>query len=365
MSGVNAQTRTEQALDLLRLAVSCPVKPLVEEQLEPVSASGTYRTFVTSRFTGDSGTFRVIVRVERRLHDRRGNTVMEGDGTTAYSSSFSTIAAADIVGSDAAQNPVLGVACRNDKCITRSENEKSAGSANETDVDSVEIPFCDVSMASKAKLAIELLSAAVQPSAPAVRPFELHPHVMSSGPNLGDEQPGVSASECLRLCRANSRCAAFTIVHGAEYTVCELKRASGTLSADKFADTGVMDVGGASPFNDKRQPQSGVWKHNGSDMTLVVRGTHYQFIYHTPKSDLLPLGVKQGTLMFDGTREGGKMVGKAYVFSRSCGQLEYEVTGRAYNRQITLDGPTPQIKDSATCQVSYRKVRPLLFDRAD
>ena len=196
-----------------------------------MNAEGTYRTFTSARFDGDSGFFLVIVRIERRLHDRRGNSVTKSDERKVYSTSFSAIAAADIIGSDEAQNPILGVTCRMDNCITTSEGGG---------LTSLEIPFCDIATASKAKLAIELLTGAAQPDAPAARPFELHRHASATGPNLGEERQGVSVSECLRMCRANSKCLGFTVLH-ADAAVCQLKRALGALHTEKWSDTGVMN----------------------------------------------------------------------------------------------------------------------------
>ena len=69
-----------------------------------------------------------------------------------------------------------------------------------------------------------------------------------------------------------------------------------------------------------------------------------RFICESPRSGLLEVGVKSGTLLFFGTREGGSYSGTAYIFSTACGRAEYQVSGTVSDdqRQVVLYGKAPR-----------------------
>ena len=59
-----------------------------------------------------------------------------------------------------------------------------------------------------------------------------------------------------------------------------------------------------------------LWDHNGSQVSLSANGARRQFHYQTPAADILELGVRSGTLLFDGRRNDNQYSGTAHVFSR-------------------------------------------------
>jgi hypothetical protein len=72
------------------------------------------------------------------------------------------------------------------------------------------------------------------------------------------------------------------------------------------------------------------WDHNGSLMRLTDQGNNRWFSYETtPHSWQWPAGIRPGTLLFNGSKNGEWYSGTARVFSRHCpGQaLEYSVQG--------------------------------------
>ena len=84
------------------------------------------------------------------------------------------------------------------------------------------------------------------------------------------------------------------------------------------------------------------WDHNGSLMRLVAEGDKRWLYYENPRSVLRKAGVRGGTLLFDGVKNGNWYSGAARVFSKHCpGQpLEYFVEGpvRADQLQVTVSG---------------------------
>lgn len=84
------------------------------------------------------------------------------------------------------------------------------------------------------------------------------------------------------------------------------------------------------------------WWHNGSLMRLQAYGNERYFYYEEPRQALWNSGVRRGTLLFNGTNNGGWYSGLSRVFSSSCpGQpLEYWVEGPVGNGQtkVTMHG---------------------------
>ncbi len=69
------------------------------------------------------------------------------------------------------------------------------------------------------------------------------------------------------------------------------------------------------------------WNHNGSVMRLKANGNQRFFYYENPRSGIQAVGVKPGTLLFDGVNSGDYYSGTARVFSKGCAPLEYAVKG--------------------------------------
>jgi hypothetical protein len=109
------------------------------------------------------------------------------------------------------------------------------------------------------------------------------------------------------------------------------------------------------PASTLAQAASSIWEHNGSAVSLSSNGSARQFYYQYPHGGLQDVGVTTGTLLFDGHKTGNQYVGKAYVFSRACGAIAYDVAGpiSADQRTVTLRGNAPQV-DSRCQVVGYR-----------
>ena len=81
------------------------------------------------------------------------------------------------------------------------------------------------------------------------------------------------------------------------------------------------------------------WDHNGSIMRLKASGQNRWFYYENPRPGL---SVSPGTLLFDGSNNGGHYSGNARVFSRfnPDAPLQYHVEGPVSNNQtrVTMRG---------------------------
>jgi hypothetical protein len=87
--------------------------------------------------------------------------------------------------------------------------------------------------------------------------------------------------------------------------------------------------------------------HNGSIMSLVEGDGGSRIIYYqAPRSAMAELGVRQGTLLFQGYEANGHWLGTAYVFKRGCLPIPYHVEGSLQSnyyggRYVRLRGPAP------------------------
>jgi Sel1 repeat len=90
------------------------------------------------------------------------------------------------------------------------------------------------------------------------------------------------------------------------------------------------------------------WDYNESILELIADGPSRKFYYYSPRPSLDPVGVKRGTLAFDGKRTGNKYSGNAYVFSRYCGSLAFPVTGTVSDeeRKVQFSGMVPRRNSS-------------------
>ncbi len=87
------------------------------------------------------------------------------------------------------------------------------------------------------------------------------------------------------------------------------------------------------------------WNHNGSLMRLQASGNQRWFYYENPRQGMRNEGVTQGTLLFNGVKQGNSYHGTARLFSRHCpgAPLEYQVSGpvRPDQLQVTVYGTRP------------------------
>jgi hypothetical protein len=98
---------------------------------------------------------------------------------------------------------------------------------------------------------------------------------------------------------------------------------------------------------DRFELKGSFWDHNGSLMHLVVNGRSRRFYYKNPRPAMKTEGVSQGTLLFDGNREGRRFVGKAFIFG--CGRsFEYHVSGPISKDEntVTLSGKAPLLDEN-------------------
>ena len=100
-----------------------------------------------------------------------------------------------------------------------------------------------------------------------------------------------------------------------------------------------------------------LWEHNGSVLYLAANGAGRRFYYDTPREGLDSVGVKRGTLLFDGQKNGDQYSGTAYFFSKICGPGTYAVSGPVTSNQsqitITLSGKAPRL-DANCKQIGLR-----------
>jgi hypothetical protein len=93
-----------------------------------------------------------------------------------------------------------------------------------------------------------------------------------------------------------------------------------------------------------------IWAHNGSEMQLVAEGRKRAFRYLAPRPSLAEMGIREGTLLFNGERVGDRYEGVARRFSERCGVREYRVSGEVDGeRRVILRG-TVRGLDPSSCR---------------
>lgn len=97
-----------------------------------------------------------------------------------------------------------------------------------------------------------------------------------------------------------------------------------------------------------------VYEYNGSDLDATICESGALTIkYRSPRSGLKPMGVRRGTLWFEGTVDNDAPRGTARVFTPNCGTVPFSVRGSMKNEKIRLSGRIPEL-DSNCRQVSTR-----------
>ena len=114
----------------------------------------------------------------------------------------------------------------------------------------------------------------------------------------------------------------------------------------------------ASFFVTGANANSSLWSHNGSVVRLDSTDKLRRFIYTEPRRGL---PAASGDLLFEGVRQGDNYVGTAYLFSKACGPLGYQVRGfvGANQTYISLQGSAPR-RDSQ-CRVTSHFNDKLIF----
>lgn len=94
------------------------------------------------------------------------------------------------------------------------------------------------------------------------------------------------------------------------------------------------------------------YDHNGSLMELDVHADIVTIRYADPKPSLRRLGVRPGTVLFQGRYSGRGLAGTAYVFRAGCAPAGYSVSGPAVGGGgIILSGAAP-VRPRGSCQVT-------------
>jgi len=101
-----------------------------------------------------------------------------------------------------------------------------------------------------------------------------------------------------------------------------------------------------------------LWDHNGSSMVLVSEGKRRKFYYDAPREGLISQGVHNGTLLFEGTRQGNRYLGTAYLFSKGCSPVGFPVEGDVLNEhEIVVRGRAPNRRSCRTIGYSDSVLR--------
>ncbi len=80
-----------------------------------------------------------------------------------------------------------------------------------------------------------------------------------------------------------------------------------------------------------------LWDHNGSVMRLLTDGANRVFVYEVPRQSLLDIGVRPGTVLFTGIRDGDKYQGSARRFSQHCSTpIVYSVSGKVISEKMVV-----------------------------
>ena len=111
-----------------------------------------------------------------------------------------------------------------------------------------------------------------------------------------------------------------------------------------------------------QQSKRSFWTHNRSRMYMTEDGTRRQIYYEDPRAGLKEVGVKQGTLLFDGVVDGTTLSGTAYVFAKNCDPLSFAVKGKLTRdgKRMTLTGKAPRV--GTQCRIAGDHNEKLVFD---
>jgi hypothetical protein len=95
------------------------------------------------------------------------------------------------------------------------------------------------------------------------------------------------------------------------------------------------DVGGSYGTAYPGIPDSVILNHNGSIMSLVEGGDGSRIIYYqVPRPVMAEIGVRRGTMLFEGYETNGRWLGTAYLFKWDCPPIPYRVEGHLYYNDV-------------------------------
>lgn len=107
----------------------------------------------------------------------------------------------------------------------------------------------------------------------------------------------------------------------------------------------------AQPKGTAPAPESSLWDHNGSVVSLLAQGSSREFRYKEPRPGVLEAGARPGYVLFRGKVMNGQYTGMAFMFDRRCGQISYAVSGPILDndQRVVLTGDAPLV--GAKCRV--------------
>lgn len=102
-------------------------------------------------------------------------------------------------------------------------------------------------------------------------------------------------------------------------------------------------------------PGASRWDQGGSIVSLVADGADRQFIYDVPTAKLLALGIRKGSLLFVGKKNGNSYAGAAYSYAPPCEPKKFQVKGEIADdeKQVVLRGRAPELGTGCKA-VGYR-----------
>jgi hypothetical protein len=184
-------------------------------------------------------------------------------------------------------------------------------------------------------------------------------------------QRAEDADQCETACDGNRACIAYTFLEKSQ--TCRLLRTTPTAYEPNDDATSGVKRQPTSPaasaqvvtLQPAAPPKPGtytVWLHNDSEMRLFADGLNRRFVYEKPREGLVARGVRRGTLLFDGRKDGETYSGRSRIFSPKCGPLEYEVSGKvaADQRRVEMTGQRPIVDDK--CRVTRTERDTLVFE---
>jgi hypothetical protein len=79
-------------------------------------------------------------------------------------------------------------------------------------------------------------------------------------------------------------------------------------------------------------------------VSLVAEDSSRKFYFEQPTEALIQAGAKRGSPLFEGTKEGAKYRGTAYIYLKGCSPLGYNVIGDVSDddTKVTLRGKAPR-----------------------
>ncbi len=141
------------------------------------------------------------------------------------------------------------------------------------------------------------------------------------------------------------------------------KRKSAKSSADTGSGSRGDKAGDGKPTTTASLGANGNgsgWTHNDSRMSVVNDGKQLTIAYDAPRDGLANLGIKPGTPLFKGTRDGDKVSGEATTFTRKCGTRTYPVSGTLSGGRVELSGDKPLL--GGDCNVTGTRREVMVFE---